>query len=431
MIRKFDNVALMRSFIGVSSLHFLGVPLLLVANIILARTLSVTDFGTLGFALSLATVLAIPASGGLPMLLIREVSNYSQKSNWSSYLGLIKVSHTWVAAVSLVVGLAFLVWHVLSATMPNQQLLVIFLLVPFLGLNGIRNGILKGLGRPALAEAPIQVLQPSVLIVGYLAFAWYGLASATYALWWYLTVVVIVFLFYTVVLWKVQPDFVGDVRVEITDLPQWKRAILPFVLLSAATVMSTQVAVLMLGFAGMEEAVAQMRVAERGAQLVAFPLAFINSIIGPYFVHALNASIETSDTSGLRKMARQSAIMTLVVSLPLALVLIIFGRPLISWTFGVHYSEASYVPLIILVGAQLVAVSLGNGGMLLAMGGYERQVLIGHTLSLSIIVLIGWVLIFPFGAIGAAIAAGVGLVTAKLYFYVAVRRNLCISAGIL
>lgn len=430
MIRQFDSTALVRSFIGVSGLYMLGIPLLLIANIVLARALSVADFGAFSFALSLATVLAIPVSGGLPMLLTREVASYSQKGNWSAYRGLVRVAYTWVVAVSLVVGLAFLAWKILAASLPSQQLLIAFLLVPFLGLNAIRNGILKGLGRPMLAEAPNQVIQPSLMIVGYLLLAWLGLASATHALWWYLAVVVVVFVLASIILWKVQPGPVSDTQADITDLPRWKQAILPFVLMSAATVMSTQMAVLMLGFAGMEEAVAQMRVAERGAQLVAFPLSFLNSVIGPYFVQALSASKNTSDNRELRKMARHSALLTLAASLPLALVLILFGRALIGWTFGMPYDAESYLPMVILIGAQLLSVALGNGGMLMAMGGYERQTLYSLILSLGVILTISGWLIVPYGATGAAIGVGGGIIVSKIYVYFAVRRWYGISSGI-
>lgn len=431
MIKQFDSAALVRSFISVSGLYMLGIPLLLVANIVLARTLSVADFGAFGFALSLATVLAIPVSGGLPMLLTREVAGYVQKCNWSAYRGLVKVAYSWVAAVSVTIGLAFLAWKMLAASLPSQQLLITFLLVPLLGLNAIRNGILKGLGRPVLAEAPNQVMQPSLMIMGYLLLAWLGIASVTHFLWWYLAVVVVVFLLASIILWKVQPSPVRDTQADITDLPRWKQAILPFVLMSAATVMSTQLAVLMLGFAGMEEAVAQMRVAERGAQLVAFPLIFLNSVIGPYFVQALSARKTTLDNRELRKMVRHSALLTLAASLPLALVLILFGGPLIGWTFGTPYDAESYLPMVILIGAQLVSVALGNGGMLLAMGGYERQTLYSLFISLAIILALSKVLIDPYGPTGAAIAAGTGIIAAQLYVYIAVRRKYGISSGIL
>lgn len=422
----FDVQRLLRSFLGVSGLYLLGIPMMLMANIVLARTLSVAEFGTFGFAIALATVLAIPVAGGLPMLLTREVAAYSQTRDWAAYRGLVVAAYGWVAAMCGLIALGLSGWWLVARDLPAGPLLVTVLLVPFLGLNGVRAGILKGLGRPVMAEAPPQLLQPALMILGYLGLAWLGLSSAMSVLWWYLGVVIAVFGLASLLLWRVQPPQVHDVASDLADLPRWRRAILPFVLMSAASVLSTQVAVLLLGFSGQEEAVAQMRVAERGAQLVALPLTFINTILGPYFVQA----IKSDEDGALRRIARQSARLTLAASLPVALVLLLFGEALIGWTFGAPYDALSYLPMVILIVAQIVSVVLGNGGMLLAMGGYERQTLYSLVLSLAVIATLSILLIEPYGAVGAAVAAGAGFVAAKLYVYLAVRRHYAISSGI-
>ncbi|MBS0124932.1 oligosaccharide flippase family protein [Thetidibacter halocola] len=422
----FDLRRLRRSFLGVSGLYLLGIPLMLLANIVLARTLSVAEFGAFGFAISLATVLAIPVSGGLPMLLTREVATYSQKTDWPAYRGLIVAAHRWVAAISAVIALGLLTWWLTAGGVPTGPLLIGFLLVPFLGLNGIRAGILKGLGRPMLAEAPTQILQPALMILGYLGLAWLGLSSAIHAMWWYLCVVIVVFGLASVMLWQVQPSQVHGAMSDLGDLPRWRRSILPFVLMSAATVLSTQIAVLLLGFSGQEEAVAQMRVAERGAQMVALPLTFINSILGPYFVQAMTAQ----EAGALRRITLQSARLTLAASLPVALILVLFGRSLIGWTFGAPYDALSYLPMATLIAAQVLSVALGNGGMLLAMGGHERQTLYSLVLSLAVNAMLCLLLIGTYGAMGAAIGAAAGIVTAKLYVYVVVRRLFGFSSGV-
>ena len=422
----FDVQRLLNSFLSVSGLYLLGIPMMLLSNIVLARNLSVADFGTFGFAITLATVLAIPIAGGLPMLLTREVADYTQNKNWGAYRGLVLASYGWVACVCVLIALGLTGWWLLKGVVITGPLLVTVLLVPFLGLNGVRSGILKGLGRPVMAEAPPQLLQPAMMILGYLALALLGQSSAVSVLLCYLGVVIVVFCLASLLLWRLQPPQVHDVASDLTDLPRWRRAILPFVMMSAANVLSTQVAVLLLGFSGQGEAVAHMRVAERGAQLVAFPLYIINTIIGPYFVHALKSNEDTA----LRRVARQSARLTLAAALPVALLLLLFGDVLIGWTFGVPYNVLSYLPMAILIVAQIASVALGNGGVLLAMGGHERQTLYSLLLSLTVIVVLCTVLITPYGAVGAAIATGAGLVTAKLYVYFAVRRKYEISSGI-
>lgn len=422
----FDFKRLIRSFAGVSALYMLGVPLLLAANIILARTLSVAEFGAFGFAIAVATVLAIPVLGGLPMLLTREVAGYTQQQNWPFYRGMIVCAYRWVAAISAVIAVALVLWWLLARATPRPELLIACVLVPFLGLRGIRNGILKGLGRPVLAEAPVQVLQPLLMIAGYLALAALGLASARNALWWYLAVVMVVFVIASVMQMRVQPVKLSTVQSDMTDLPRWRAALLPFAMMSAATVLSTQIAVLLLGLSGQEEAVAQMRVAERGAQLVAFPLTFINTILGPYFVHAL----KSDDSGALRKITRQSARLTLLASLPVAIILLVYGRTLIGWTFGAPYDLLSYGPMAILIVAQLVSVSLGSAGMLLTMSGHEKLALYSHLAGLVITSVAVALLGTSYGAVGAAVGVAIGVVAAKLILYALAKQRLSISSGI-
>lgn len=422
----FDLRRLRRSFAGVSGLYVLGIPLLLLANIVLARAMSMAEFGAFGFAISTATVLAIPVSGGLPMLLTREVARYVRVESWSSYRGLVASAYQWVAATCLLTGVGALIWVALAGVAPQAQILIALLLVPFLGLAGIRNGILKGMGRPVLAEAPAQIMQPALMILGYLLLARFGLSSAVNALWWYLCVVALVFVCGSLIQLRVQPREVRDAPSELTDLPRWRRAILPFVLMSGAAVLGTQVAVLLLGTFGETEAVAQLRVAERGAQLVVFPLTFINTILGPFLVD----SIASGNRAQLGRLARYSARLTVAVALPIALILLFFGRTLLGWTFGSPYEMKAYWPMVSLITAQVLSVALGSGGLLLVMSGNEKQALYALLISLAITGVLCFLLIDPFGATGAACGAAIGIVAAKVYVYAAVRRQLGISSGV-
>lgn len=408
----------------------MGIPLLLLANVVLARTLSVADFGIFSFVLSLASVLAIPVAAGMPMLLTREVANYHKKNNWPAYRGILKVAYSWVVLATIGLGFAFVILKIFSENVHTQQLLIMFLLVFLSGLNAIRIGFLKGLGRPVLAEAVAQIFQPSFMIMGYIALAWFGLSAATQTLWWYLLVLCFAFVLNSIIFWKAQPEQARCTQIEIIDFQRWKKLILPFALMSGANVMSTQLAVLMLGFSGMVEVAAQMRVAERGAQMVVFPMMIINNFIGPYFIESLKAYNDTGETNPMRCLVRQSVWLTLAVSVPVALVLIVFGKPLLAWSFGMPYDMQSYQPMVILICAQLISVSLGNPGMLLAFGGYEKQTLYSLLLSLILIFGASALLIAPYGATGAAISVGAGIIIAKLYAYFMFRRCYGISTGI-
>lgn len=152
--------------------------MLLLANIILARTLSVEDFGQFSFAISLGTILSLPVAGGLPMLLTREIAQNIREDKWVEYRGLVTAAYHWVLGSSSLICLGLSLWSFAMANTHGPEMLAAFLLIPLLGLAAITNGMLKGLGLPVLAEAPNQIMQPSVMIGGYSALAWLWMASS-------------------------------------------------------------------------------------------------------------------------------------------------------------------------------------------------------------------------------------------------------------
>ncbi|MDA8592472.1 oligosaccharide flippase family protein [Planctomycetota bacterium] len=424
---KFSLRKLRGSLFRTSSLSLVGVPIALMANIILARSLSVRDMGTFGFAISISTVLSIPATSGVPMMLTREVAKYSQHNNWGAYRGIVIAAHGWVIAMCAVMAPVLIGWAWNSSDLGTGPLLVTFLLIPLMAFNGIRSGILNGLGHPVLALAPIQILHPSLLLIGYLGLFWLGRSVAMNALMWYWCAVAVTLGVGSLLLLRVRPPASQGVKADLTELPRWGRSALPFFMISAAITVTPQIAVLLLGFTGQEEAVAELRVAERGSQIIWLPVVAANAILPPYFVHALKSELD----GALRRVAQQSARLLLITTLPAALLMLLFGDTLIGWTFGAPYDAVSYWPLVILITAMIASVSLGESGLLLLIGGHEKQTLAGLIVSLIVSVALGLLLIAPYGAVGAAFSAGTGMLSNKAYCYLAVWRHYGFSSAVI
>ena len=423
----FNAQTLRRSFFGLSGLYMLGIPLLLLANIVLARTLSVAEFGAFGFAISLATVLAIPVAGGLTMLLTREVAVYVQNGDWPAYRGIIAAAHSWVLFISGVIILSILIWWAIYPKTLRVELLFAFLLVPFLALNGIRNGILKGLGRPLLAEAPTQVMQPTLMILGYLALAALGVSSVTNILLWYLMTVAGTFAVASLILVKVQPVVLASITSDFQDLPRWRKAALPFALMGAATVLSTQVAVFISGILGENEVVAYLRVAERGAMMVIIPFHILGAILGPHIVQA----IKSGNIESQKKVVQHSSRLMFFAALPFAIVMIAGGTYILKFLFGEPYDQYAYLPMIIIASTQVIAMSFGHGGMFLTMGGREKLAFVSQAVALLVSIGLCLLLIGEYGATGAALSVSAGVITSTVINVALVRYFFGFTPGIL
>ena len=426
MTNQFNTAAIVRSFAGVSGLYFVGIPLLLIANIILARTLSVSEYGTFGFVISMATVLAIPVSGGLTLLLTREVAGYVQKNNWAAYRGVVFAAYFWVLLACSAIGLLYFIWTILLGNIPNEQLIISFLLVPLLALNAIRQGILRGLGCPVLAEAPSQIFQPALIIIGYLSLTWLGLSTSKFALWWYLTAVGIVFCLASVMLWRVQPTAVREAGFDTSDNSRWKRAFFPLMLMSAATLLGAQIAIIISGFMGQEEVVAYLRVAERGAIVIIIPFHILGAIVGPHLVDAINHG----GIGKQKAVIQQSARLMLITSLPIGIVIVFAGAQILKLLFGTPYDQASYLPMVIVSVTQIASMSFGHIGILLTMAGREKLILASQLVALSVNVSLCLILIGPYGAVGASLAVSAGVVASTLMNVTLVKYHFGFVPGI-
>ena len=426
MIKRFFNIQLIKSFVGVSTQYFLGILLLFVMNIVLARTMSVSDFGIFGFVLSLSTVLSIPVSGGLSMFLTREVAGYTQMCNWSAYRGLLLFACWWVILASFICGLVLLGLNAIIERVPAQYCFIALALVPIMGLNTIRSGILKGLGHPILADGPTMVLQPMLLIIAYLLLAYLGLASAINALLFYFVVFFIVFGMASVMLFLVQPSSVYATKSDMSDKPLWFRALLPFMLMNATTLLGTQTAILIAGFMGKDEVVAYIRVAERGAMVSILPFHVLTAIISPQIVTA----IRSGDIIQLRDIVRRSSQLIFFTSLPLVIIILLFGEQIINLLFGNKYGENSYLPIVIVSVTQVFFGVFGLTGLLLTMGGKEREILISQILALGINLLLCILLIGPYGAVGASIGISAGLLVSTTINVLLIKRYFGFIPGI-
>ncbi|WCL53381.1 oligosaccharide flippase family protein [Gimibacter soli] len=417
---------MMKSLASVSAVYVIGVPLALIVNIVLARWLPVEEFGQYSFAIAAATFLAVPVSGGLPLLLTREVSTSLLAEDTPAFQRVLTTSLAWVGVASLVVILGVLAFG--AYVMPGRSALLTMaaLMVPALSLMAVGEGVLKGAGRPALAEAIRQLAVPPILIVAALWLLQGAVAEAGIMLRFNLLAYLFVglaglWLVIQVSKFPVRPLLPGGAHLQA-----WGPALLSFALISGMTTLSTQFATLLLGFLGNDEHVAYLRVAERGALLVAFPLMIMNAIIGPRIVEANRAG-----RPALQALSRQSARLTLALALPVALILISLGKPLIGLTFGDNYVEGGYLPLVFLSVGQLLGVAFGSPALILMMTGHERRGVTAQATGLSIMMVSVTVLAVLFGADGAAVGIAIGLVMTKLLVVLAVRRNLGFLPGVI
>lgn len=418
---------LVKSFMGVGVMKLLSIPVGLATSIILARTLGPEGFGQYAFIMALIPLIALPVNGGLPQLLTREIATFVHGNQWSLYRGALRAAHAWVL---LVAGLVLMLYWVFGAGfgwMPREGkwslLPVALLMIPLLGLAAVRVGTIKGLGQPAYAEIPGQLIQPSVMLILFGALAWHGSLNTQAAITGQVAGAGLVFILASWMFFRIQPAQVKGLKPEYR-LNRWKSALLPFSMIALFSTLNTQIGVIVLGLLSTDGQVAAMRVAERGGQFVVMSLTLVNMVIAPYIVRAH----KDGDKAMLQNLARKSARGSLLLALPVALLLIFWGRPLIEIAFGSDYAAIAYWPVAIVAIGQLFNVFFGSVGYFLSMSGFEKETLRGQLIAIVVNLALCFVLIPGYGAVGAALAVSLGVISWNTLLWVMVKRRIGINS---
>lgn len=404
---------LVRGAMGVGMLKLLSLPLTFAASILLARALGPAGFGQYAFIMSLVTVLSLPLDKGMRQLVTREVSGYHHEQNWALFKGMLRRAHQWVILGFLIIALILGGTAAFRAAWTVDDrwtlLLVGLLILPFLSFNALRGATLRGLGYVVQAQIPELLAKPGFHLAIAAMLLLFGLLNPATALLSQAAAAAIAFAIGAVLLRRHSPPQIRTTEAAFHN-KEWACAWVPFTLLMAAGLLNNQIGILLLGWLGTDEQVAALRVADRGAQLVAFSLAIVNLVIAPYITRAYREG----NKPRLQQLSRQSARAALAVALPIALPLIFFGAPIVSFVFGADYIGLTVVPLAVLATAQLVNVGFGSVGMFLAMSGFERDALHGHITALCINSIMGVILIPKYGALGGAISVAIGLLVWNL-----------------
>jgi len=188
------------------------------------------------------------------------------------------------------------------------------------------------------------------------------------------------------------------------DLKPWVGSFLPLSLFAGLQLLDSQASVLFLGFLATPEEVGLFRVAATGAALVAFGLNAVNMAMAPQISRLYSAG----ELQKLQRTITLSTRIVALVSFPVALIFIIFGKAIIGFVFGQEYVSAAPALAILCIG-QLVNASAGSVALVLNMTGNEKYTIIGAVTALLTNCVLSVLLVPAYGLLGAAIGFSISL----------------------
>jgi O-antigen/teichoic acid export membrane protein len=182
----------------------------------------------------------------------------------------------------------------------------------------------------------------------------------------------------------------------------------------------------LLGAMRTPEEVGLFRIAMSAANMTLFGLTVVNFVVAPTFAR-LNADMERAE---MALTAQRAAAVSLGAALPIALVLLLAGPQILGLLYGEGFA-AAYMPMAVLVAAQMVNGFFGSCGNVLNMTGNERHAARALIVALVVNAGLNVILVPLLGGTGAALATLASTLTWNLLMDLAVRRELGFTSSAL
>lgn len=423
-----------RQFARGTSVSFLiqgaGAGLIFLSEIIMARILGTGGYGLFATVMAWSQVLVLVVLLGTNNLLLRFVPTYLATADWCSLRGLLRFS----ARISVLVGIGIVVAVVCGVVVVGERmpddtrwaLLAGFSVLHFSALSLQRQAVLRGLQRVATALIPEMIFRPVLLMTFAGGLAWglgrtlsapAGLAANSAA-------VILAFLLGWYWQRRTMPVEVGAAS-PVSDAFGWLKVSIPLFVVTCMQLLLVRMDIMILGLLSGRDHAGIYAAGSRVADLIVFALGTANIVAAP-MIAALHAR---GDMRGIQRLLRLLSIGILSVALPVAVMIFIFGGDILAM-FGTGYRNA-YVPLQILVFAQLVNALCGPVSYLLAMTGHQRVLMIVLSVAAALNLVLNLLLIPAYGIVGAAIATAVTTVIWNTVLVYVIRRNLGVQSSVL
>lgn len=405
-----------------------GAGLVFISNVLLARMLGADEYGFYIYVLSWMFILALGGKFGLDWASIRYVAAYDANKEWGLLRGYLRWSARIAMATSITIAIAGFIVVWLFGEQERELILffVSLVLLPFTVLLVIRSAALQGLKKVVMAQAPMYVLLPVLLVAGVFAIrlAGGGQAGAVSAMTAHLgaTVVSLGLVFHFMHVCLPREAACADTEYRIGE---WTSTAFLLLGISGFFVVMEQSDIIIIGLFHGAANSGIYAAASKVASLIASGLIIANVIVAPM----ISQLYVTGNIAELKRVVRLAAGFAFAFALPAVVSIFLFGEWIME-LFGPRFSEG-YAALIILTLGQLVNALAGSVGFFMTMTGNEKAMawIAGSCAVLNVV--FNFILIPPFGKVGAAISTACTLALWNVCLAVFIYRKFRIHVSIL
>jgi O-antigen/teichoic acid export membrane protein len=388
-------------------------------NVVLARLLGAEGAGLYFLALTVTSIAALVGRVGLDNALVRFTAANAAIEDWVAVKGLyikgIKFALVSSSLVALIVVLAASSLSNVLFSQPELTSLIRWMAIAIVpvSLYTLYAHLLKGLKRILDAISVLSIWLPVFSLMGTIVMApYWGVLGAIWA--YILATVTTLAIGYR--LWHKATPHLRNL-VGCFDTVELLNSSMPLFWMGCLHQVTIWSSTLMLGIWGSPADVGIFGVANRTSILISFVLIAVNSIAAPKFA----ALYRRGEIEALGHTARScTKLMTLMAAPALLLFLLAPGR--VMGIFGPEFIGGGLTLSILAVG-QFVNVVTGSVGFVLIMTGNEHLMRNNIAFCALTIVILNYILIPIWGAVGAAIASAITLILQNITATILVWRK--------
>jgi O-antigen/teichoic acid export membrane protein len=377
--------------------------LMYLANIVLARSLTVGEFDDYSVALSIVTMLSTLATLGLEKYALRAIALFRERQDWQKFRGFWLFSLRTISGFSLLLfGLLGIVLETILALKQADYHIAIVLFAGFLPIIAITLflvEVISAQGAHILGIAIYRLFLPLVylFLISSFALGKFQLTASSAVLClgftWTLTLCVI---------WYVAKKVMPIVTTQVAPLilaKKWLSRSLPLVFNSLMLTIMTSSGVVILELlfpSGLEVGIYAV-----AAQTGGF-ISLIGTSTNRYYLPMMVVYVERHDKQAIQRLINQRTLVIGGVILTLFIFIAFFGQDLLN-LFGPHFSGGYLTLVIIAVGASMSAL-YADMPYYLQFLGLNRTVLSATLLAMLTMVTLAFLLGKNYGPIGVATA---------------------------
>jgi len=401
--KKYVSSYLIRSSANTFVINIVGMIMVFILQIILTNTMGAKNFGVYNFTLTIIAFLALPIKMGFDTVVVKYVSIYKSMNKMGKVKGLLIRSNQIVFLNSFVcIVLFIIIWRLKIINIEEHLLISILiglLVIPFICLTAIRQGVLQGFKKIGVSQLPEKILNPFLLIILMIIVS---LSSSKVikpdsAMFIYLIVYIITFYAGNYFI----KDLHGKDLKGITpsyDTKEWITTSIPLMLVSGMYLIMGQSDIIMLGIMKGTTESGIYSIAVKVALIISFGINAVNLTARPL----ISEAYASKDFKKMQKVTSQSAYIGSTLAI-IAFIFILLFRNYILNFFGEEFTQAK-TALIVLSISFVLNAFFGQTGSIMMMTGQQKSLSTILILAATVNIVLNYFLIPIYGIAGAASA---------------------------